>query len=245
MKTFYLFIVPLPFIIYSCSTPAYIPNFPQAPLFKKSNELKISASYGLPYTEAKASYSFTDHLFAFGGAAFSKKDSALNISKRIFEGGIGYYNYLYPPFHIPFIININHIEVLAGYSSGYSFGTFTGIDSFSVNMPADLRRYYIQINTGLSGEKFNELLNINMSAAFGHAIRFSYVDFFKFYIDGKSINKHLSNLFFEYFVFSKLGTDLFKFELSAGLVGPMQKKVDFTTSWFMVISLGASLNFSL
>jgi hypothetical protein len=232
-------------IISGCSVPSYVADTPHTPFFKKPREVNAGISYGLPGIEAKASYSFHDHLFAFGGAALLKSDTVKGDRNRIFEGGIGYYNYLDEPVTSPFLIKYNHIELLAGYGSGDAYTSFSGIiDSLSHTLPSDYRRYFIQFNIGLSSTKQNNWLNTLSTEEIGQTVRFSFVDFYKFSHEANTISRHLDNLFFEYFFFSRISYGMLKLGGSAGVIIPVQSKSEFGGTFF-VFSIGATLNFNL
>jgi hypothetical protein len=227
-----------------CAAPTYIANSPHTPFFKEQGEINIGGSFGRPGFEARTSFSLPANFFIFGSAAYLASDTVSGFRDKYFEGGLGYYNYLDEPVKIPWLLKYNHIELLAGYGSGKAKCYFEGLNpSELTKLPVDYRKYFLQLNIGLSDSN-NKLFNITTTQEIGQTVRLSFLDYYKLDYPGAAVNRHLDNLFFEYFLFAGIEYEFLKFGTNAGVSVPLHNKPEFGNT-AVSISVSAMLNFSL
>lgn len=160
LKTIFSFCLIL--FIASCSTPSFLPQTHNAPLFTDKNQLHVNPSLSLRTFDLQVAYSPTNYLGVITNLQVSSRYNMAEIGVGAFQT---YGNKLVTEFYL-------------GYGNGRIKtdqkikNDFLGYDYVYYNVEINANKYFFQPNIGI---KFNDKINLSFST------RLTYWDYSHYY----------------------------------------------------------------
>lgn len=210
-------------LITGCA-PIYTPNIVHTPLFSEKHDADIQLGSGTSGYDAQAAYAPTDHVGVMVNSSFKNKDVAdtnYYHKHRFIEAGLGYYGK---------INEAGRYECYLGYGNGNAENYN---DDFYGFVTGKYNRYFIQPSIGAKTDVFEGALSV----------RAVYIDMYSISKNVEYTRSELSAFYVEPVVTARVGYKFIKFFVQAGLSLPVENKVKYTDSPFM-LNFGFNINFS-
>ncbi|MBN1408452.1 MAG: hypothetical protein JW956_11715 [Calditrichaceae bacterium] len=184
------------FIFSSCAA-VYVPNVAHTTFYEENGDLSVSGFVGSTGYDGQVSFAMTDNLYLYGAASYLKEDSTNNenndedyLKHKYQEGAIGFYHCMGSSGRYTMHMGMGH-----GESEAYDSYVFFGDNELMAK--GKYRKYFFQSALGMS----KDIVDL------GGAIRYNYVDFYKFSTTSENIPgvEHIFNQFIEPSFFVRVG----------------------------------------
>jgi hypothetical protein len=228
-----------------CTTSYYVPNTLHTPFFDDSNELHVSGYYASSGWNINSAYSITDFIGVIGGINYFPLNENAGEKRFLGEAGAVYFVNFENLVVIPNFLAFNRLQFLGGLGKGDTRGNFNIIPGFT-NVTGEFNKYFLQVNLAASTDQDVKRKQGTSSSQFyfdfGTALRYSYLDFTKFYNGAVTLNENVDENLFELITFLKLGFSWARLELQLGRVFETTGNIPISPTYF---SIGTYFIFSL
>ena len=222
LSTIKIFFVISIAIIFSSCAAVYVPNVAHTTFYEESGDVSVSGFIGSTGYDGQVSFAVTNNLYIYGAANFMDEDSTSETNDDFLkhsyqEGALGFYHVMGTSGRYTMHAGIGHGEAEA-------FDRYNFFGDVEVKAKGDYRKYFFQSALGMS----NDIVDL------GGAVRYSYVDFYKFRSDREDIEpvEHVYNHFIEPTFFVRVGYKYvkwhFQYSLAFGLrdESPFEYKIN-------------------
>ncbi len=221
-------------IIFSSCAAVYVPNVAHTTFYEESGDLSASGFVGSTGYDGQVSFAFTNNLYFYGAASFMEEDSTSyeddNYLKHNYqEGAIGFYHCIESSGRYTMHMGIGHGEAEA-------YDRFNFFGSNKVTAEGKYRKYFFQSALGMS----KDIVDL------GGAIRYSYVDFYKFNSNREDYGtvEHIFNHFLEPSFFVRVGYKYIKWHFQYSLAFGLRDESPFDYK-INRISMGITFKYNI
>ena len=182
-------------VIFSSCAAVYVPNVAHTTFYEESGDVSVSGFVGSTGYDGQVSFAVTDNIYLYGAASYLKEDSTTYedddyLKHSYQEGAIGFYHWMGGSGRYTMHMGMGHGEAEA-------FDRYNFFGDQKLVAEGKYRKYFFQSALGMSKDVVD----------LGGAIRYTYVDFYKFSTNREEYGtiEHIFNQFIEPTFFVRLG----------------------------------------